>query len=124
MDSQPTSASDNLPIYLIRQSHGCNGKRKDFRTYLFSSSAVDHQEGLSRICDLAPPQFKQFINLLSNSNLTVGKGLRSCTNTVQPADAFDLDGRRVVLIDTPGFDDTSLSDTDVLNMIAAFLEVS
>ncbi|KAF9788713.1 P-loop containing nucleoside triphosphate hydrolase protein [Thelephora terrestris] len=65
-----------------------------------------------------------FINLLSNSNLNVGKGLRSCTNTVQVADAFNLAGRRVVLIDTPGFDDTSLSDVDVLNMIAAFLENS
>jgi hypothetical protein len=62
-----------------------------------------------------------FINLLSESNLDVGKGLRSCTKTVQPADHFELDGRRVVLIDTPGFDDTSLSDTDVLGMTAAYL---
>jgi hypothetical protein len=43
---------------------------------------------------------------------------------VQIAGAFYLDGRRVVLIDTPGFDDTSKSDTDVLKLIAAFLETS
>jgi hypothetical protein len=36
-------------------------------------------------------------------------------------EAFNLDDRRVVLIDTPGFDDTTQSDTDVLRMIAAFL---
>ena len=33
-----------------------------------------------------------------------------------------LDGHRVVLIDTPGFDDSSKSDTDILKIIAAFLE--
>jgi len=32
-----------------------------------------------------------------------------------------LDGRRVVLIDTPGFDDTMKSDTEVLRMIGDFL---
>ena len=37
------------------------------------------------------------------------------------AQAFELDGRLVTLIDTPGFDDTSKSDSDILRMIAAFL---
>jgi len=64
-----------------------------------------------------------FVNLISGSDLGVGNGLKSCTDNVQAVD-FNLDGRRVVLIDTPGFDDTTLSDTDVLNMIAAFLESS
>ena len=45
----------------------------------------------------------------------------SVTDKVQAAPPFDLDGRRVTLIDTPGFDDTNRSDTDILNMIAAFL---
>lgn len=65
-----------------------------------------------------------FINLISGSSLGVGRGLQSCTDAVQIAGAFHLDGRRVVLIDTPGFDDTTRSDTDVLKMIAAFLETS
>ena len=47
--------------------------------------------------------------------------LESCTAEVQLADEFTFDGRRVILIDTLGFDDTSKSDTDVLKMIAAFL---
>lgn len=47
--------------------------------------------------------------------------LVSCTDEVQLADEFTLDGRRVVLIDTPGFDDTAKSDTDVLRTIADFL---
>jgi predicted GTPase len=47
--------------------------------------------------------------------------LESCTAEVQLANEFTLDGRRVVLIDTPGFDDTTKSDTDILRTIATFL---
>ena len=67
------------------------------------------------------PRFTQFINLISGADLGVSNGLRSCTSTVQLARSFDLGGRHVVLIDTPGFDDTTRSDTDVLNTIASFL---
>ncbi|KAG1747167.1 uncharacterized protein EDB91DRAFT_72861 [Suillus paluster] len=49
-------------------------------------------------------------------------GLESCTNEVQMSQPFRLDGKRVVLVDTPGFDDTTKSDTDVLKMIAAYLQ--
>jgi hypothetical protein len=42
--------------------------------------------------------------------------LQSRTAEVQLADIFTLDGRKVILVGTPGFD-----DTDVLKMIAAFL---
>ncbi|KAF8074587.1 P-loop containing nucleoside triphosphate hydrolase protein [Lyophyllum atratum] len=66
-----------------------------------------------------------FINLLSGtSNLMVGQGLESCTSVIQFAETFELDGRCVNLIDTPGFDDTNQSDTDILIMIAAFLETT
>ena len=32
-----------------------------------------------------------------------------------------LNGKRVVLVDTPGFDDTHKNDTEVLKSIAGFL---
>ena len=48
-------------------------------------------------------------------------GLTSCTAGIQLADEFTIDGRRVILIDTPGFDDTNVSDAEILNMIGAFL---
>ncbi|KAJ2935050.1 hypothetical protein H1R20_g2003, partial [Candolleomyces eurysporus] len=35
--------------------------------------------------------------------------------------SFDIDGRKVVLVDTPGFDDTTKSDSDILKLIADFL---
>jgi len=62
-----------------------------------------------------------FINLVSGSNLRVGRGLQSCTSVVQAAAPFELGGRRIFLVDTPGFDDTTKSDTDILKEIGAFL---
>ena len=47
--------------------------------------------------------------------------IESCTTEIQVADGFTLDGREVTLIDTPGFGDTTLRDTDILKMIASFL---
>ena len=65
--------------------------------------------------------YLQFVNLASGSNLQIARGHESCTSEVQLAQKFILDGKSVTLIDTPGFDDTSKSDTDILKMIAAFL---
>ncbi|KAF9781350.1 P-loop containing nucleoside triphosphate hydrolase protein [Thelephora terrestris] len=64
-----------------------------------------------------------FINTASGSHLRVGKNLKSCTAEVEVAD-FILDGRQVILIDTPGFDDTNVSDAEILKKIAAFLAVT
>ena len=43
------------------------------------------------------------------------------TTDIGLSNEFTLDGRAVTLIDTPGFDDTSKSDAEILNIIAAFL---
>lgn len=63
----------------------------------------------------------KFINLVSGSQLPVGHGLRSCTASVARSDAFQLLGRTVTLLDTPGFNDSTVSDTDVLKMLALYL---
>ncbi|KAF9498950.1 hypothetical protein BDN71DRAFT_257740 [Pleurotus eryngii] len=65
-----------------------------------------------------------FINMASGSNLRVGSGLMSCTSDVQTSQPFRLGDRTVRLIDTPGFDDTTRSDTDVLSMISAYLSTA
>uniref|UniRef100_A0A0W0EZU3 G domain-containing protein n=1 Tax=Moniliophthora roreri TaxID=221103 RepID=A0A0W0EZU3_MONRR len=62
-----------------------------------------------------------FINQASGFNLPVGHGLQSCTKVVQPAQPFKFQGCQVTLIDTPGFDDTTTSDTDILKMIGTYL---
>jgi hypothetical protein len=66
----------------------------------------------------------QFINLVASAKLGIGKGLFSCTNVVQKAPSFELGGRWITFIDTPGFDDTTKSDTEILKMIALFLSTS
>jgi hypothetical protein len=66
----------------------------------------------------------QFINLVSGSELEVGHRLRSCTSEIQLSKPFLLEGRYVTLVDTPGFDDTTKSDTDILKMIGGFLAAS
>ena len=37
------------------------------------------------------------------------------------SEEFEVEGRRVVLVDTPGFDNTKMSDPEVLKTVAAFL---
>jgi hypothetical protein len=51
----------------------------------------------------------------------VGNGLRSCTSEVQVSPQFLVDGHPVILIDTPGFNDTVTEDSSVLKDISAFL---
>lgn len=65
-----------------------------------------------------------FINTLSGSDLAVGAGLKSCTSKVETSDTFELAGRLVTLVDTPGFDDTMVSDTDILKMIGIYLSAT
>ncbi|PSR78109.1 hypothetical protein PHLCEN_2v7573 [Hermanssonia centrifuga] len=56
--------------------------------------------------------------------MAVGAGLKSCTSAVETTNTFQLYGRSVTLIDTPGFDDTTVSDTDILKMIAIYLSTT
>ncbi|TDL13236.1 hypothetical protein BD410DRAFT_823264 [Rickenella mellea] len=65
-----------------------------------------------------------FINMASQSSLRVGSSLESCTLDIQLANPFTLDGCNITLIDTPGFDDTTRSDSDILQLIASFLSLS
>jgi hypothetical protein len=98
-------------LIIVRQRHGSDRKREDDGMW------SNKQTEIVLINENA-----QIINLASGSNLTVGEGLESCTYDVNAALDFELDGRVVKLIDTPGFDDTNRSDTDILATIASHLE--
>ncbi|KAG9118298.1 hypothetical protein FRC07_007256 [Ceratobasidium sp. 392] len=63
-----------------------------------------------------------FVNDASRAELGVGHGLASSTQAVQTSPVFQLNGRNVILYDTPGFDDTMMTDTQILTRIADFLE--
>ncbi|KAK1757205.1 P-loop containing nucleoside triphosphate hydrolase protein [Echria macrotheca] len=53
----------------------------------------------------------------------VGNDLSSCTTTISIHTAC-IEGQNVYLIDTPGFDDTTRTDTDILKEIATWLKKS
>ncbi|KAG8733348.1 hypothetical protein FRC11_006952 [Ceratobasidium sp. 423] len=64
-----------------------------------------------------------FVNdATGTDSMPVGHDLPSCTNQVMASEIFKLDGQDIVLFDTPGFDDTTISDADTLKRIAEFLE--
>ncbi|TFK24902.1 hypothetical protein FA15DRAFT_591725, partial [Coprinopsis marcescibilis] len=75
-------------------------------------------------------------NLLDNNNKkpNISHGLQSCTQAVshfvmQVPQALlkkypQLHSRRIVLVDTPGFDDTDVSDYEILRRVAAWVASS
>jgi len=66
-----------------------------------------------------------FANIASGkSDLAVGHGIKSCTQDVSKTDAFMVDGKSVVLVDFPGFDDSHLADVEILSRIADFLSAA
>ncbi|CAE6418455.1 unnamed protein product [Rhizoctonia solani] len=65
-----------------------------------------------------------FANVASGDSMRVGRGLKSCTQKVEPTTMFTVDGKPVVVVDCPGFDDTYLSETEILQSLAGFLTVA
>jgi hypothetical protein len=53
----------------------------------------------------------------------VGHSLESETSKINCAEYFNFYGRKVTLVDTPGFDDSreDISDVDILQMIGEYL---
>ena len=62
-----------------------------------------------------------FISLLALEHVEVGHSLESCTTEVQIYSFLREGGRHGYLIDTPGFDDTTRSDTEILWEIVNYL---
>jgi GTPase Era involved in 16S rRNA processing len=64
-----------------------------------------------------------FINVATRQTGTnVGHKLQSCTSDVRAVQYIHPDGPRYVIIDTPGFDDTNVPDTEILSRIAQYLK--
>ncbi|RPB00761.1 hypothetical protein L873DRAFT_1678794 [Choiromyces venosus 120613-1] len=57
------------------------------------------------------------------TDITVGDGLESCTDKITSY-RFNHEGVNITLVDTPGFNDTYRTDTDVLLDIATWMELS
>ncbi|KAK8875157.1 P-loop containing nucleoside triphosphate hydrolase protein [Apiospora arundinis] len=62
-----------------------------------------------------------FISKVTGRNdLEIGHSLTSCTRDIQVIET-KIDGQTVSFVDTPGFSDTHMSDTEVLQLIADYL---
>ena len=70
--------------------------------------------------------YLQFINKAAGLEETeVGHGLESCTYQIQVVRCLDKQqNRRIVFVDTPGFDDTNISDFDILQVVADWLKLT
>jgi len=65
--------------------------------------------------------FVQFIDHVTKSTKWSGTSLKSVTQDVR-AIRIPLFGENVVLVDTPGFDDTYRSDVTILELIGDWLK--
>lgn len=81
------------------------------------------------------PHASQFLNsIIGFEQFEVGKKLASCTSILAayvvpkakvPTSLHrSLQARRIVLLDTPGFDDTHMGDEEILSRIAEWLTAS
>ncbi|KAI8265966.1 hypothetical protein K4K58_010562 [Colletotrichum sp. SAR11_239] len=62
-----------------------------------------------------------FVSHLTKSTVPIGSKLQSCTREVTVYRYQYDNSTNVYLVDTPGFDDTNLSDSDVLKEIATWM---
>ncbi|KAF9533597.1 hypothetical protein CPB83DRAFT_845536 [Crepidotus variabilis] len=63
-----------------------------------------------------------FVNTVAGRDASpVGDDLSSCTKEIKVVEC-EVQGRQIVLVDTPGFNDTNLTDMDILRMIADWLK--
>ncbi|KAI8961907.1 P-loop containing nucleoside triphosphate hydrolase protein [Daldinia sp. FL1419] len=62
-----------------------------------------------------------FINKMTGGDLETSNSLNSCTKMIEAA-TVKMEDQEICLIDSPGFDDTTLSDSDILKEIAGYLQ--
>ena len=64
---------------------------------------------------------KKFIGTATGADAGVGHDLESCTSKIGII-RMSLLGTKIVFVDTPGFDDTKKTDSEILMMISNWLE--
>ncbi|KAH7357642.1 P-loop containing nucleoside triphosphate hydrolase protein [Pyrenochaeta sp. MPI-SDFR-AT-0127] len=62
-----------------------------------------------------------FVNHFSENRLPIGHGLDSCTQSVEVVPCTLEDGTKIYLVDTPGFDDSLRTDSEILRKVALWL---
>ena len=115
---------------LVSDEYGSkNGNSITDRLSKLSSTLMSHMDWSNKVILIAVMGMTgsgktTFISQVTgNKDLKIGHDLTSCTQGIQVIET-KIDGHIVRFVDTPGFSDTYLSDTDVLTMIAEYLEAA
>jgi hypothetical protein len=98
------------------QNHGPNWCRKKHCKYFCVLHGLPQDNS-----------YFQFINYIAGKKpevAEVGHDLTTqlCPKVIDSSRSASLSGRRLVLVDTPGFDDTCVDDTVILHRIGLWLE--
>ncbi|KAH8767855.1 hypothetical protein BGZ57DRAFT_899450 [Hyaloscypha finlandica] len=88
-----------------------------------TSPASPNDEILIAVFGMTGTGKTTFIEKVSGQKLNIGHNLHSCTMNIEKIHC-KIGNHNITLVDTPGFDDTSRSDTDVLILIANWLRES
>ncbi|KAJ2915301.1 hypothetical protein MD484_g5092, partial [Candolleomyces efflorescens] len=136
MSPQPSgpSSSTRPPLRCAHTScdhgEGCSPWHYDLSAgdELFTKENQEHDDLIIVVTGLTGAGKSTFINqCLGKGVMKVGHGMRSCTEKVKSVVAMLPESHptrpncRLVLVDTPGFDDTTRSDLDILRSVATWL---
>ncbi|KAF8132017.1 hypothetical protein EV363DRAFT_1164405 [Boletus edulis] len=90
------------------------------------NSSISEDDIVIAVMGLTGAGKSSFVNMAAGrTEVVIGDDLKSKTRDVQHVRCLHPDGRRnVVLVDTPGFDDTERSDAEILRSIADWLKVT
>lgn len=95
---------------------------ESFKTFL-GLSQPDPGDKFFLVIGLTGAGKSTFVSNCTGHAVTIGHGLYSCTNSIS-AFQYTKHGQRIFLIDTPGFNDTSRSDIETLEILATYLGAS
>ncbi|KAF1830685.1 hypothetical protein BDW02DRAFT_591715 [Decorospora gaudefroyi] len=86
-----------------------------------SESGIEPEDIIIAVMGITGCGKTTFVNYFSETPLAVGHGLDSCTNSVQVVPCTLNDGVKIYLVDTPGFDDSTRTDSEILQEVVLWL---
>jgi predicted GTPase len=89
-----------------------------------TGSGKSNVRDMSFIVSSISPGLKIIDTLTNQPGRRAGSRLESCTTEVRAVRIFNhlVHGDRLVLVDTPGFDNTNRSDMEILQMVSNWLQ--
>ncbi|KIV97506.1 hypothetical protein PV10_01254 [Exophiala mesophila] len=115
---EETDHKENPPPY---ESCEPDMEMRDSAPSIFQLPDVDHNDAFIAVMGMTGSGKSTFIRHFCDTAVA-GDGLKSVTAMVEAHPASErIDGRRVIFVDTPGFDDTIRPDSAILREIANWL---